>query len=700
MSPYFSSTSRTPSDIHLETVRFTCLFPRSRTAALIMGSRGVAAAGPDVPTVDSVDLESDQLTEVRRLLFGAESAAPPRKRRRGGKVYSGCGTCRTRKIKCDERRPKCHNCERSRIYMCDGYENTSGASSAFPIGHDVLDWSQIGSLAHASGAIRHQDGSAGPGGEGETAHWEALGDIMNIFSWSPTVERRPASPDQSDESERRDDGLDNDAPPHSGPITPVELVQQPRLPLSITDSVIASEVTQKLIDHYRTRVCELMMPTSAPSNNPWLQVYLPLALRQPPSLPQQILLHAILAVAAFNRSYLASTTSVVDRKRGQEHYGRAMALLRTALDSPDSSSVLGHETSARHALMASALTLTTVEVFSGASGGDGYQHLLLCKRVIELTGGLESWLSDPTCLTLLQIFRCYRIVAETSGRLDVLQGPPDWLPLHDSVSESLEKPPDSSTAGGMAETVAITGPTGTYSLDVTFGISAKTLHYLSQISTFARIKSKLGPDETWPPDCVPDLLRLEADLCDSLDNIETFIDAPSPDSNPLRGTSGYIADVIKENHMLTFQYSASIFFRRALCDGSSRISPPAAPGLASDASVRPSGQTLVSKALDYLENIDAVSRNIAVANTLWPGFIAAVEAVDTDLRHRALIWFARAKRHGIGNVSQAVSLVMEVWRRVDRQFINHGNQDGLQLELGSVDWREVMREKNMYIMLT
>lgn len=53
-----------------------------------MGSQGVAAAGPDVPTVDSVDLESDQLTEVRRLLFGAESAAPPRKRRRGGKVYS------------------------------------------------------------------------------------------------------------------------------------------------------------------------------------------------------------------------------------------------------------------------------------------------------------------------------------------------------------------------------------------------------------------------------------------------------------------------------------------------------------------------------------------------------------------------------------------------------------------------------------
>ncbi|KAK2473791.1 hypothetical protein H9L39_13751 [Fusarium oxysporum f. sp. albedinis] len=99
-----------------------------------MSTQDVASTEPDVQTVISIDPDSHhQLTDVQRLLFGAERPGtnpPPRKRRRGGKIYSGCGTCRTRKIKCDERQPKCYNCERSRIYVCDGFENNSTASGS------------------------------------------------------------------------------------------------------------------------------------------------------------------------------------------------------------------------------------------------------------------------------------------------------------------------------------------------------------------------------------------------------------------------------------------------------------------------------------------------------------------------------------------------------------------------------------------
>ncbi|KAF9894230.1 hypothetical protein FE257_007732 [Aspergillus nanangensis] len=51
---------------------------------------------------------------------GGTSREKPRKRRRG-KTYTGCLTCRARKIKCDGSRPFCLNCHRSRHYICPGY---------------------------------------------------------------------------------------------------------------------------------------------------------------------------------------------------------------------------------------------------------------------------------------------------------------------------------------------------------------------------------------------------------------------------------------------------------------------------------------------------------------------------------------------------------------------------------------------------
>jgi hypothetical protein len=89
--------------------------------------------------------------------------------------------------------------------------------------------------------------------------------------------------------------------------------------------------------------------------------------------------------------------------------------------------------------------------------------------------------------------------------------------------------------------------------------------------------------------------------------------------------------------------------------------------------------------LRCLDNIDAISSGMANASTLWRRFIAAVEAIDMELRHRALILFARALRHGIGNTAKAKALVLEVWRRVDRQSWVNPEKEKLSSELGSID---------------
>lgn len=331
------------------------------------------------------------------------------------------------------------------------------------------------------------------------------------------------------------------------------------------------------------------------------------------------------------------------------------------------------------------------------------------KRIIRLTGGLSWWLAEPSRMILLQIFRCLEIIAFTSGWTDQTEPNQEEDNLDDS-NERHQSEGHATLAPNMdALTSESSSPEQQYTLDVTFGVAMKTLKCLSTAIELSNVKANLKADKSWPENRVAQLRTLERELFDAFADPDTFsTDHPCPDGGVAQqGISSYVSQEIKENHVWAFHYSAAIFYRRALCDGGPEVIP-ALPkstgqgmiGREDEFTLRLSGQELVSKALEHLENVDAMSSDIAVANTLWPGFIAAVEAVDMDLRHRALIWFARAKRHGIGNISKAKALVLEVWRRVDRQTWVSPERKNVKSELSHVDWREVMKEKGMYIMLT
>src|SRR5688572_2265927 len=294
----------------------------------------------------------------------------------------------------------------------------------------------------------------------------------------------------------------------------------------------------------------------------------------------------------------------------------------------------------------------------------------MCKQVIDMSGGLSKWLSNPTCLTLLQIFRCLQIVASTSDRSE---DPPDLFPDDDLDERDLHRQSrtdhgsddDSPQANEVSLSVSVRAA---YPLDVTFGVSMKTLRCLTRINDLSRLRTSLPKGDPWPADKTTAVYALETDIFSAFDDSTAFAGHSSSGQSGLEGVSDCVADFIQENHLWAFHYATAIFFRRAVIAGSQAPSGSEFKRL--------SGQYLVSKTLEHLENIDAVSREVGVANTLWPGFIAAVEAVHIELRHRALVWLSRAKSHGIGNISQAMSLVMEVWRRVDRQiFRRHGGED-------------------------
>lgn len=456
---------------------------------------------------------------------------------------------------------------------------------------------------------------------------------------------------------------------------------------------------ETLLHHWRTHICPLLMPTPAPLKNPYLQIYLPMALSDPPSRPKRCLLLAMLASAAFSRAELAPGDSTELRQQAKDFKEQAGSILKELTGDPDSATFMAEV--GKKSLLAAALTMTTVEVFSGEQKGTAYENLLLAKQVVHLTGGVAWWLADDSRSTLLQIFRCHEILAHTSGwrRFDTRSK----VPRTDSICEEIERldaVPNEMTLPHQDAWDNMSTLGQSYTLDVSFGVAKQSLKCLNQIIELSAIKANLAERQNWSPTDVRSLHELESDVFGPLQDHDSLSYSREDESMYHEGMSSYISEELTQNHILAFHHAVAIFFKRALCEGGATVKPPIPCPSTSAPVTRPTGQQLVSTTLEHLENIDALAGDSIVANTLWPAFIAATEAIDTPLRHRAMIWFARARRHGLGNISKAKQLVMEVWRRVDRQTWVRPGRRNLSGELGHVDWRTVMEEKGMYIMLT
>lgn len=81
--------------------------------------------------------------------------------------------------------------------------------------------------------------------------------------------------------------------------------------------------------------------------------------------------------------------------------------------------------------------------------------------------------------------------------------------------------------------------------------------------------------------------------------------------------------------------------------------------------------------------------------TVWPVFLAAVEACDDQDVTAAQHWLLEATQVGMGNRKQAEIVIKEVWRR--RQAI--ACETGIALADIRVDWREAMRDLDIDILL-
>jgi hypothetical protein len=148
--------------------------------------------------------------------------------------------------------------------------------------------------------------------------------------------------------------------------------QPPSIPPAIIprDAAIAQphmrgndpRIVEILVHHYRTHVARLMMPTSAPSQNPYLCIYLPLALQNPSGDAKECLLMALLSVAAFNKAELQTSDAKRYRDQAIHFAERASSILNSYTGDSGRCRARAADEAGRKALLAAIVTMTTVEV--------------------------------------------------------------------------------------------------------------------------------------------------------------------------------------------------------------------------------------------------------------------------------------------------------------------------------------------------
>ncbi|KAK5955173.1 hypothetical protein OHC33_003853 [Knufia fluminis] len=637
---------------------------------------------------------------------------------------------RERKIKCDERRPVCNNCRRSRRYSCRGYID--------PLANRNLEVHNVpGSLSHTTTAgtetltrvarRRHQ------------AHHDTEAGIGTDDAGRAQPSYVPTENDEAHQDPRTPH-VDNGAPFGSRPLTDgyhgLPSLSESFTDPSINDPVqLASEPGRQdddLLLHYQKVVCHIMMPTIDALRNPWLQIYLPLACVDPPTTGQLALRHALMSVAAHHLALTALDPQHNNAMRASRHREEAKRCLTEILQSDSTENARSH----KYALLATAMTLISIDVFS-TDRGDCNISLNLARQVIQRTGGEEFWKSDARSSVLYQIFCCYEMVAITTEVRSQSITSTEVTSHSDEVSAHRG---DNDVPNARAEIFEATGIgdsvpyTDYYALDTSFGISLRTISLLHRtIRAGAELTKAKSPSVM-----SHGLIQVIDEIKTKLYDIEKHPSAFSPSSsshvvaprmfvdedglsmpklqmmNPNQTLPQVISDELIENHQWAFHYAVILYFHRVIPISVRKPSDATRRTMnnsdnACDANRNPSGnfpvpdhQRLVCKVLDRLENIDCLTRDTEIrpASTLWPAFIAAVEAVNVDLRHRALIWFSKAAQKGIGNIPRAKELVMEIWRRVDRQLASNDSLLSLNHGLGPVDWRLVMEELGQSIMLT
>lgn len=528
------------------------------------------------------------------------------------KTYTGCWTCRDRGVKCDLGKPHCVRCMRSKR-VCDGYgirllwveqQQNDAPHPQRRLFADPARHNPIFDEDHINAALEDIDSPD------HACDIQIAPFTVFRLSCAPQNER-PADEDQSlkhsTPSSHRSHYSHTAAyeglrASCNGSSSPLSHVKVQVLSLLQPFLASATIEERKLFRHWVSYLSGVFLPTPR-SDNPFRTIFIPLALASAEAdKPRPG--HA----ALLHCIYATSAFHLAQRQDCPEYAAVAVKHqeigLRYLRQSIAESGEGQHE-----ATLAAIIMMTSMEVITG---------IPLTWR-IHVRGGREwlqaqkpEWKETYNARILYQIFEFIELV----GHMQCGQK------AEDGSDEPLEQhcPPSMTKHDCSAKL-------GSYHLDRFFGIPKPLFDALDHMNHLRHESCRLS----------------ESDL----EAIEVRILAAKPDTTPLREPSS-VTERLATHQALVFYYACRIHLERDF-----RQVPPSQV------------QELVGKCLDHLEEVQAIEQTVDACGLLWPEFITACEAEDTDLRVRMLRVFDKGEKLGIGSITQAAKVVQEVWRRRD-----------------------------------
>ncbi|GKZ27590.1 hypothetical protein AbraIFM66951_005982 [Aspergillus brasiliensis] len=423
-----------------------------------------------------------------------------------------------------------------------------------------------------------------------------------------------------------------------------------------------------LFHHYVTQVAVIMMPYDHPKN-PWVTYFPAAALQLRGSGQYDALYSAMLAQAAFNLGQLGvrrdeSHPSMIES--ALSHYGNAMRTLLSVIGRSDVD-------------IATVMTLMMAEVYSGRSQ-QWRHHLRGAWDMLVQHDSSGSW---PSILASRAITstRILKTVSDTSSRVVSAEVPgSDGAPTSTGVV---------ATRGSELVGPATPAMTEFY---FTIGVPRDVLECISRITMF-RNKSPQVKSPGEADDLVESVLSC-------LRRYRQHGAASHPD---------WVLYAVVESGEELLHLGDETGDRQLLSYGDkNRTSMGAEVRLQMDAWVRAAYIYLYRSVTDappravrdHVAGVfSAVSSFLDTYShgnlSLWPAFMAAVEATRDEDVEAARRWLDWALSFGIGIRAKVKTVVEEVWRRRNEMAA----ATGMEKDLIVVDWLRVMQELDCDVLL-
>lgn len=645
--------------------------------------RIISVAHANVPNIH-------QLSEKSVGMPNSSQATNVRASKSRTKTFTGCWTCRARRVKCDDERPHCRRCRRSG-WQCQGYglrlgwSQTPGTrSQRRQIWLSTPQSTQDLSSAAVTALLAELDGWSGDGSSQQRGPFTVFSAyspgsdelkpakiLHSNLGYSPkshatvnandAVERCISIPSMADQSASSSESRDELSPEQIRDVSTSSSTLS-SIPLSDKGSSPMPSESPDASESDRADVVSLEYPDRGHSfedcqrkdliSIPSLQKNVsPMMAINPIKLPRsetELIHHWVV--------FLSGNMLLIDTPDNPCRTIFMPMALKGLDAAPNESNI---HLSIFHAICASAAfslfhLRRDLRYQSVAMVHDQLalrhlrQNLQLAQRLDEST--LAAVL---TCITAEAMSgRRSRWRAHVAGGLGLLENEihGGWVPgpiaarlLQSYVSlSSLCSLPVSSQLMSLLDGSSDLR----HYLERSHGITASLVQCLAHITSLADAHTEISTEE---------LDRLELHL---------YLNFPSLSTPDAPGS------IIIQHALNSFYYATIIYFRRTL-----RHAPLCEI------------QDLVEKAIQELEAVDYLRNDKGGCAYNWASFVVAAECEREDLQARMLASFDRKSRHGIQNINILGEIVQELWQR------------RAQAPDKDVHWQDIAKEANFDIML-